>query len=172
MSIIRKLSLILLFIVVAGISTWLRFGDLEAPKRWLANRPAPKAEAPVAAAPQEEILAFHQSFAGVNAASRDSVMVLHFRRPDSSEETMAKAVVKVIDGQGNVRKEISAWGVFRHDTAVGASIARFAVGTFPPGEYRVSADLGSRQSLGVRRAAIEFSASDAEPVWADLNKVK
>ena len=170
LSIFRKILLAFVCIVVAGVSTWLRYGNVEAARQWLSSRPPPRVEASVPAASQEEVLPFHAAYAGTNAASRDSVMVLHFRRPDSPDETMAKVAVKVLDADGVVRKEVSVWGAFRHDASLGASIARFTIGTFPPGTYSIAADIGSRQALGVRRAAIEFAAMDAEPVWADLAK--
>lgn len=172
MPIFRKMLLALLFIVVAGISSWLKFGDMEAAKRWWANRPAPKVEAPVAVIPVEEVLPVHLTYSGTNTASRDSVMVLHFRRADFAEETMAKAVIKVFDADGALRKEVTSWGGFRQETSSGASMARFTIGSFPPGTYRVVADMGSRQQLGIKRAAIELASRDGEPVWADLIKAK
>ena len=171
MSIFRKIQLILLFLVVAGISSWLRFGNMDSLKQWLASRPAPRVEAP-AAMPQEETLPIHVAYSGTGSSPRDSVMVLHFRRPDSMDETMAKVSVRVIDGDGVIQREVSVWGVFRHDSALSASIARFTIGTLPSGAYRVEADLGSQQQLGIRRAAIEFAARDSDSIWADLIKAR
>lgn len=171
MSIFRKILMGLICIVVAGVSSWLRFGDIEAAKRWLASRPAPtvEARAPVA---QEEVLPVHLSYGGTGVTSREGVMVLHFRRPDTLDETIARVAVKVFGPDGAVKKDVSVWGAFRHDPSLGASIARFVVGPFPPGTYRVAADIGSRQPLGVRRAAIEFAARDAEPIWSELTRDK
>ena len=171
MSIVRKILLVLLFIVVAGISSWLRFGNMDSLKQWLASRPAPRIEAP-AAPPQEDTLPIHVSYAGTGASARESLMVLHFRRPDSTEETMAKASVRVVGGDGAVQREVSVWGVFRHDTSLSASIARFTVGNLPSGAYKVEVDLGSRQQLGVRRAAIEFASRDSDSIWSDLTKAR
>lgn len=173
MSIFRKILMGLLVLLVAAISSWLKFGDLEAAKRWWANRPAPSASAPVASVPPaEEVLPVRQSYSGTIASGRDGVMVLHFRRADGAEDMLAKGDVKVFDGDGALRKDIGAWGGFRKETPAGASMARFAIGSFPPGSYRVVVELGSRQSLGVKRAAIEFATRDAEPVWAELAKGK
>ncbi|MDO8607371.1 MAG: hypothetical protein Q7R40_12615 [Phaeospirillum sp.] len=171
MSIFRKILIGLVCIVVAGVSSWLRYGDVEAAKQWLERRPPPSSpEAP--STPREEVLPVHLSYGGIGVTSHEGVMVLHFRRPDTMDETMAKVVVKVFDPDGHMKKDIGIWGVFRHDPTLGASIARFVVGTFPTGTYRVVADIGSRHPLGVRRAAIEFAIRDAEPVWSELARDK
>ena len=172
MSVFRKILLAILFVVVALISSWLRFGDLDAARRWWANHSGPSAPASVAHPPSEEVLAFHQTFLGTLASGRDGVMVLHFRRADGAEDLMAQGVVEIVDGDGVVRKSLSAWSGFRKETPAGASMSRITVGLLPPGTYRVTVDLGSRSSLGVKRAAIELSSSDADPVWADLVKAK
>jgi hypothetical protein len=170
-SIFRKIQLTLLFIVVAGISSWLRFGSMDSLKQWLASRPAPRVESP-AATPQEDSLPVHVSYFGTGSSPRESVMVLHFRRQDAMEETMAKASVRVLDANNVVQREVSVWGVFRHDPSLSASIARFTVGNLPPGGYRVEVDVGSRQSLGVKRAAIEFASREADSIWSDLAKAR
>ncbi|OAN48700.1 hypothetical protein A6A04_19935 [Paramagnetospirillum marisnigri] len=172
MSIFRKILLALVCLVIAAISTWLKFGNPEDLKRWLAGLSVPRIEraAAPAAPPQEEELPVHVVYGGGGASARETVLVLHFRRADSSDEVLAKAVISVQGADGSPVKEVSAWGAFRSDPRVGASVARFAVGTLPPGTYRVSADIGSRQSLGIRKAAMEFAARDAEPVWVELTK--
>ena len=170
MTIFRKILLGLICLVVAGVSTWLRYGDVEAAKRWWQSRPPPRVEAPAAA--REEVLPIHLSSGGAGVTAREGVMVLHFRRPDTADETMAKVAVRVFGPDGDMKKEISVWGAFRHDPTLQASIARFVVGTFPPGTYRVVIDLGSRQPLGVRRAAMEFAIREAEPIWSELTRDK
>lgn len=172
MSIFRKILMVLICILAAGISTWLRYGDVETVRQWLSNRPPSIVNSVSAPVSQEEDLPIHLSYAGSDAAARDSVLVLHFRRPDTRDETMARVAVKVFDGDGALQKEVSVWGVFRHDMSLGASVARFTIGTFPPGTYRIEADLGSRQALGVKRAAIEFASLEDGPNWADLVKTK
>ena len=171
MSLFRKILMAVICIVVAAVSTWLRYGDVASVRQCLANRPPSKAEVAVAA-PEEESLPYHLAYGGTGTAAHDSVMVLHFRRPDTPDETLAKAAVRVFAMDGSLRKEISVWGAFRHDASMGASIARFAIGTFPPDSYRIEADIGSHQPLSVRRAAIEFASVDSGPVWAELTRAK
>ncbi len=171
MSIVRKILMALGCLVAAGLSAWLRYGDVDAARRWLSSRPPPVVAAS-APAVREEALPEHQSFAGTAVTARDGVMVLHFRRSDTLEETAAKAIVKVFDMDGAIRKEIGVWGVFRHEASLGASVARFTVGGFAAGSYRVAADLESQRPLGVKRAAIEVSSMDGEPSWADLVKAR
>ena len=171
MSAFRKMLLAALFVVVAGISSWLRFGDPQALMQWWRNRPPP---APIAApaAPQDESLPVHVGYSGGGAASGDALMVLHFRRADGAEEAMASVAAKVYGPDGILRKEVSAWAAFRRETPAGASLARVAVGSFPPGSYRVVVDVGSKQPLGIRRAALELAVGGAEPVWAELGKAR
>lgn len=173
MSIFRKILVVLACLLAAGFSAWLRYGNVEATKQWLLNLRLPHFEASAPApASREDDLPVHFSYGGTDATPRDAVMVLHFRRPDTPDETVAQVAVRVFDADGALRKEISVWGAFRHEASLGASVARFAIGSFPPGTYRVAADIGSRQPLGIKRAAIEFSSSEAEPLWGDLVKAK
>jgi hypothetical protein len=169
-SVFRKIMLALLFVTVAGVSSWLRFGDPEALMRWWRNRPAPVA-APVAA-PQDETLPIHVGYSGRGTSAADTVMVLHFRRADGADEAMANVVAKVYGPDEVIRKEVSTWAAFRRETPAGASMARIAIGSFPPGSYRVVVDVGSKQTLGIKRAAAEFASSAADPVWVELIKAK
>lgn len=173
MSILRKILIVFGCLLAAGLSAWLRYGDMAAARQWLANRSLPSIEASAPApAAVDDGLSVHVAYGGTAASPRDAVLVLHFRRPDSPEETVAKVEAKVFDGEGRVVKEIGVWGVFRHDSATNASVARFVVGPVPPGPVRVAADLGSRQPIGVKRAAIELAIRDGDPVWADLVRAK
>ncbi len=172
MGTIRKVMLAVLFVVVAGLSSWLKFGDPEALMQWWRNRPAPSPVAAPIAAPQEERLPVQVSYSGSGSTAADAMMVLHFRRADGADEAMASVAAKVYGPDGVLRKEVSSWAAFRRETPAGVSLARVVIGSFPPGSYRVVADIGSKQPLGIRRAAMELAVSGAEPVWAELGKAK
>lgn len=171
MSIFQKILTVFACLLAAAFSAWLKFGDVGAVRQWWANRPAPRVET-AAPVPQEDVPPVQGSYAANIASARGGRLVLHFRRPDTAEETMANATVRVFGADGALVKDVNLWSPFRREPSLGASIVRFTIGAFPAGTYRITADVGAGQPLGIRRAAAEFAATDADSVWADLGKAR